>query len=99
MKKIVLRKGERGWMDEFGNTWMLADANGKALTENRPRTDLWTKEEEDLLREHLRSGGGFSWASTRELAKKLGRTVVAVRGRLTKIQREEKENASTGKAS
>ena len=85
MKKIVLRKGGQGWTDEFGNVWMLADEN------KQPRTDLWTKEEEDLLREYLRSGGGFSWASTRELAKTLGRTVVAVRGRLTKIQREEKE--------
>ena len=91
MKKIVLRKGGEGWTDEFGNPWMRVDANGQALTDNRPRTDLWTKEEEDLLREYLRSGGGFSWASTRELAKTLGRTVVAVRGRLTKIQREEKE--------
>ena len=85
MKKIVLRKGEKGWTDEFGNVWMLADAN------KQPQTALWTKEEEDLLREYLRSGGGFSWASTRELAKTLGRTVVAVRGRLTRIQREEKE--------
>ena len=91
MKKIVLQKGREGWTDEFGNPWMRVDANGQALTDNRPRTDLWTKEEEDLLREYLRSGGGFSWASTRELAKTLGRTVVAVRGRLTKIQREEKE--------
>ena len=85
MKKIVLRKSERGWMDEFGNTWTLADEN------KRPRTNLWTKEEEDLLREHLRNGGGFSWESTRELAKTLGRTVVAVRARLTKIRKEEKE--------
>ena len=85
MKKIVLRKGGQGWTDEFGNVWMLADAN------EQPQTALWTKEEEDLLREYLRSGGGFSWASTRDLAKTLGRTVVAVRGRLTKIQREEKE--------
>ena len=91
MKKIVLRKGGENWTDEFGNTWMRVDANGKPLTDNRPRTDLWTKEEEDLLREHLRSGGGFSWESTRELAKTLGRTAVAVRGRLTKIRREEKE--------
>ena len=85
MKKIVLRKGGEGWTDEFGNVWTLADEN------KRPRTNLWTKEEEDLLREHLRSGGGFSWESMRELAKTLGRTVVAVRGRLTKIRREEKE--------
>lgn len=91
MKKIVLRKGGQGWTDEFENVWMRVDANGKALTENRPRTDLWTEEEEDLLREHLKSGGGFSWASTRDLAMKLGRTVVAVRGRLTKIRKEEKE--------
>ena len=85
MKKIVLRKSERGWMDEFGNTWTLADEN------KRPRNNLWTKEEEDLLREHLRNGGGFSWESMRKLAATLGRTVVAVRGRLTKIRREEKE--------
>jgi len=85
MKKIVLRKGERGWMDEFGNTWTLSDENKQS------RTDLWTKEEEDLLREHLRSGGGFSWESMRKLAKTLGRTVVAVRARLTKIRKEEKE--------
>jgi len=85
VKKIVLRKGERGWMDEFGNTWTLADEN------KQPRNNLWTKEEEDLLREHLRNGGGFSWESMRKLAKMLGRTVVAVRGRLTKIRREEKE--------
>ena len=91
MKRILLRKGEKGWTDEFGNPWMRVDANGQALTDNRPRIDLWTKEEEDLLREYLRSGGGFSWASTRDLAMTLGRTVVAVRGRLTKIQREEKE--------
>ena len=85
MKKIVLRKGGEGWTDEFGNVWTLADEN------KRPRINLWTKEEEDLLREHLRSGGGFSWESMRKLAKTLGRTVVAVRGRLTKIRREEKE--------
>ena len=85
MKKIVLRKGEQDWRSVFGNTWTLADEN------KRPRIDLWTKEEEDLLCEHLRSGGGFSWESTRELAKKLGRTVMAVRSRLTKIRREEKE--------
>ena len=85
MKKIVLRKGERGWTDEFGNVWTLADEN------KRPRTDLWTEEEEDLLREHLKSGGGFSWESMRELAKTLGRTVIAVRARLTKIRKEEKE--------
>mgnify|MGYP000875927625 CR=1 FL=1 len=91
MKKIVLRKGEKGWTDEFGNPWMRVDANGQPMTENRPRSNLWTEEEEDLLREHLKSGGGFSWESTRELAKTLGRTVVAVRGRLTKIRREEKE--------
>jgi len=58
--------------------------------EAKKRID-WTKEEEDLLREHLRSGGGFSWESMRKLAKTLGRTVVAVRARLTKIRREEKE--------
>ena len=58
--------------------------------EAKKRID-WTKEEEDLLREHLRSGGGFSWESMRKLAKMLGRTVVAVRGRLTKIRKEEKE--------
>lgn len=91
MKKIVLRKGEQGWTDEFENVWMRVDANGKALTENRPRNNLWTKEEEDLLREHLKNGGGFSWESMRELATTLGRTVVAVRGRLSKIRREEKE--------
>ena len=91
MKKIVLRKGEKSWTDEFGNTWMRVDANGRTITDNRPRTDLWTEEEEDLLREHLRNGGGFSWASTRELANTLGRTAVAVRGRLTKIRKEEKE--------
>ena len=85
MKKIVLRKGGAGWTDEFGNVWTLADEN------KRPRTNLWTKEEEDLLREHLRSGGGFSWESMRKLAKTLGRTVVAVRARLTKIRKEEKE--------
>ena len=85
MKKIVLRKSEKGWADEFGNAWMLSDAN------KQPRTNPWTKEEEDLLREHLKSGGGFSWALMRELAMTLGRTVVAVRVRLTKIQREEKE--------
>lgn len=55
------------------------------------RIDLWTEEEENLLREHLRNGGGFSWESMRKLAKKLGRTVVAVRARLTKIRKEEKE--------
>ena len=91
MKKIVLRKGEKSWTDEFGNTWMRVDANGRTITDNRPRTDLWTEEEEDLLREHLRSGGGFSWESMRKLAKTLGRTVVAVRARLTKIRKEEKE--------
>lgn len=91
MKKIVLRKGERGWTDEFGNTWMRVDANGQTLTDNRPQTNLWTKEEEDLLRDHLKNGGGFSWESTRELAKTLGRTVVAVRAKLTKIRKEEKE--------
>ena len=91
MKKIVLRKSGQGWTDEFGSLWMRVDANGRSLTENRPRTDLWTKEEEDLLREHLRNGGGFSWESMRELAMKLGRTVVAVRARLTKIRKEEKE--------
>lgn len=85
MKKIVLRKSGQGWTDEFGNTWMLADEN------KQPRPERWTKEEEDLLREHLRNGGGFSWESTRKLAKTLGRTVVAVRGRLTKIRKEEKE--------
>ena len=85
MKKIVLRKSGQDWRDEFGNTWTLADEN------KRPRSNLWTKEEEDLLREHLRSGGGFSWESMRKLAKTLGRTVIAVRGRLTKIRREEKE--------
>lgn len=84
MKKIVLRKGEKGWTDEFGNAWMLADENKQS------RTKLWTKEEEDLLREHLRNGGGFSWASTRELAMTLGRTVVAVRARLTKIRKEKR---------
>ena len=88
MKKIVLRFSEKGWTDEFGNAWMRVDANGKTLTEKRPRTDLWTEEEENLLREHLRNGGGFSWESTRELAKTLGRTVVAVRARLTKIRKE-----------
>lgn len=51
----------------------------------------WTKEEEDLLREHLKSGGGFSWESMRKLAETLGRTVVAVRARLAKIRKEEKE--------
>lgn len=91
MKKIVLRKGGQGWTDEFENVWMRVDANGRTITDNRPRTDLWTEEEEDLLREHLKNGGGFSWESTRELAKTLGRTVVAVRGRLTKIRKEEKE--------
>lgn len=91
MKKIVLRKGGERWTDEFGNPWVRVDANGQPMTENRPRCNLWTNEEEDLLREHLRSGGGFSWASTRELATALGRTVVAVRGRLTKIRKEEKE--------
>ena len=90
MKRIVLRKGAQCWTDEFGNPWMRVDANGQPLTDNRPRTDLWTKEEEDLLREYLRSGGGFSWASTRELAMTLGRTVIAVRARLTKIRREER---------
>ena len=85
MKKIVLRKDEKSWMDEFGNTWTLAEEN------KRPLTNLWTKEEEDLLREHLKSGGGFSWESMRKLAKMLGRTVVAVRARLTKIRKEEKE--------
>ena len=54
MKKIVLRKDGQGWTDEFGNTWTLSDAN------KRPRPNLWTKGEEDLLREHLKSGGGFS---------------------------------------
>ena len=85
MKKVVLRKSEKGWTDEFGNAWTLSDAN------KRPRTNPWTEEEENLLREHLRNGGGFSWESMRELAKTLGRTVGAVRVRLTKVQREEKE--------
>ena len=85
MKKIVLRKSGENWTDEFGNPWTLADEN------KRPRTNLRTKEEEDLLREHLKSGGGFSWESMRKLAKMLGRTVVAVRARLTKIRKEEKE--------
>ena len=85
MKKIVLRKSGKNWTDDFGNQWTLADEN------KRPRNNLWTKEEEDLLREHLRNGGGFSWESMRKLAKTLGRTVIAVRGRLTKIRREEKE--------
>ena len=85
MKKIVLRKSGQGWTDEFGSLWTPADEN------KRPRNNLWTKEEEDLLREHLKNGGGFSWESMRELAKTLGRTVVAVRARLTKIRKEEKE--------
>ena len=85
MKKIVLRKSGQGWTDEFGSLWTRADEN------KRPRNNLWTKEEEDLLREHLKNGGGFSWESMRELAKTLGRTVVAVRARLTKIRKEEKE--------
>ena len=45
MKKIVLRKDEKSWTDEFGNTWMRVDANGQALTDNRPQTNLWTEEE------------------------------------------------------
>lgn len=85
MKKIVLRKSGQDWTDEFGNTWTLTDE--KKQSKIKP----WTKEEEDLLRDHLRSGGGFSWESTRKLATALGRTVVAVRGRLTKIRGEEKE--------
>lgn len=59
-------------------------------TEAKKRID-WTKEEEDLLREHLRDGGGFSWELMRELANMLGRTIVAVRGRLSKIQKEGKK--------
>ena len=41
-----------------------------AYAEAKKRID-WTKEEEDLLREHLRNGGGFSLESMRELAKTL----------------------------
>ena len=76
----------------FGSLRSIEDDREEEMTyaEAKKRID-WTKEEEDLLREHLRSGGGFSWASMRELAKKLGRTVVAVRARLTKIRKEEKE--------
>ena len=85
MKKIVLRKSGQDWRDEFRNPWTLAEEN------KQPQTNLWTKKEEDLLREHLRNGGGFSWESMRKLAKTLGRTVVAVRARLTKIRKEEKE--------
>ena len=76
----------------FGSSRSIEDDREEEMTyaEAKKRID-WTKEEEDLLREHLRSGGGFSWESMRKLAKTLGRTVVAVRARLTKIRREEKE--------
>ena len=75
-----------------GSSRSIGDDREEAMiyAEAKKRID-WTKEEEDLLREHLRNGGGFSWESMRKLAKTLGRTVIAVRGRLTKIRKEEKE--------
>ena len=76
----------------FGSSRSIGDEREEEMTyaEAKKRID-WTKEEEDLLREHLKNGGGFSWESMRKLAKMLGRTVVAVRARLTKIRKEEKE--------
>ena len=56
MKKIVLRKCEKGWADEFGNMWMCVDTNRRTNTEKRSRTGLWTEEEEEeyyKLKNHI----------------------------------------------